>query len=206
MYIYCLTHSLERQEQSKIDLDNIGCKYEFFKGIYGLDFNINIWNSILKGLDLTHFVNKKWKMKENEKCKVYSHFINMILILKDAIRNNRKNIIILEDDTKINELPNLETIPEECEILLLKLDNLNNKIPKKGYNKTIAFYGSYCILYLNPEKTLEKLLNHKTFNQVYDLHLSKNKNELKIYSIYPYLAEFNRFYNKSLIWEKNISK
>ena len=200
MYIYCLTHSLERKRQSKIDLDKLGCDYEFFKGIYGLDFELDIWDSIMKGLDFKHFVNKKWKMTKEQKCKNFSHFINMILILKDAIRHKRKTIIILEDDTKILELPNLENIPKECEILLLKLDNLNKKIPKIGYNKSIAFYGTYSILYLNPEKTLEKLLNHKTLTMAYDLHLSKNKKEFAIYSIYPYLAEFNEHSIKSSIW------
>lgn len=202
MYIYCLTHTPERQNRQKIDLEKIGYDYEFFKGIYGLDFSIDVWNSLVKSLGFSHFVNKKWKMKEDEKCKNFSNFINMLLILKDAIRNNRKNIIIIEDDTRLIKLPVLETIPKECEILLLKLDNLNNKIPKNGYHKTIGFYGCYSILYLNPEKTLEKILNHKIITQTYDLHLSKNRKELKIYSIYPYLAEFNQYYIKSSIWKK----
>lgn len=148
-------------------------KFSFFDGIYGKD----IPNIELDKIYSSSLANEKIKreLTKGEIGATYSHY----LIYKEALEDNVDYIIILEDDSYINE--DFDSIitdlmhklsPEENSIIFIQQHTLNDKVilskkPRIEFNNKYSLYkllgssqyfvGSYG--YIVTKKALTQLVN-----------------------------------------------
>lgn len=191
----------KRKDNIKINEIKLGKKINIFNAINGKNIDKNKLDKYDKNIKLN------CNFKKNGELGCYlSHFI----LIKNAIKSNKKYTVIFEDDFKIlsNNL-NKEIVDITKKVNnnfdLIYLGNLfeskSHKIVDNIYkkNKFIPIIGTHALLInnKNAKKIYNNLLN---INDPIDIKLDKliNKNKLNYYIIYPSIVIQNNDFESSL--------
>ena len=179
VYLINMNKDNDRLEKVTKECDKVGIKFERFSGIKVSDLSQNILDKYIPT------ETQKYGTDEMIGCGL-SH----LLIWQDAVKNNYKNILVLEDDVYFTDdfneyLKNvMEEVPDDYDILYLGyFDSMYNPPPICGFNYIYKpIFPLALHAYIISNKGLKKLLNliTKIDNHI-DQIIAKNKGNLNIY-------------------------
>ena len=205
IYVINLKEANERRKIINSEFEKIGMNFSFFEA-----YDINKAKKYVKDLGIKpHSIKTDFWWKRLG-CKI-SH----VECLNDAVKNNYKKILVLEDDNLFRDGFKeyldiyFKQVPEDWGILLLGYyiknkenvinQNVSYKINENIYTVTET-HGAHCIIYNieseNFSKYYKALTKKMYLEKHYDLEMHEICNELDIprYAVYPQkVAQFNGF-------------
>tara|TARA_R110002072_G_scaffold23914_1_gene81793 strand:- start:13675 stop:14331 length:657 start_codon:yes stop_codon:yes gene_type:complete len=194
IYIINLKHRLDRKQHmlNELSRNNI-TNYEFFEAICPDISDIITWNNNYCNHVSNSFSNKLKFVNYQIGCLgcLKSH----LEVCRIALKNNYKNILILEDDTEIIDSLNklneyYEQIPENPDMLYLCGSHLGEKT--KISNNIIKVSGTHTTgSYIINNKTMKYLVDNITgYNKEIDVFYAEIiQNKFNCYCVIPHLAK-----------------
>jgi GR25 family glycosyltransferase involved in LPS biosynthesis len=179
VYLINMDKDADRLEKVTKECDNVGIKFERFPGVKISDLSQNILDKYIPEQTQKYGTNG-----------MIGCGLSHLFVWQDAVQNNYKNILVLEDDVFFTDDFNeylinvMEEVPDDYDILYLGYRDTNCNPPKDS-SLNYIYKPNFPLLlhaYIVSNKGLKKLLNLITkVDEHIDWLIAYNINKLNIY-------------------------